>query len=45
MILDDIGFKKVEKYLEELEKSAYISKMGDGYNITEKGSEMLKHKK
>ncbi|WP_278492358.1 hypothetical protein [Methanococcus maripaludis] len=22
-----------------------MSKMGDGYNITEKGSEMLKHKK
>ena len=45
MILEDIGFKKVEKYLEELEKFAYISKLGDGYNITEKGSEMLNHKK
>ena len=42
---EDIGVKKVEKYLDELEKSAYISKLGDGYNITEKGSEMLKHKK
>ncbi|ABR55128.1 conserved hypothetical protein [Methanococcus vannielii SB] len=45
MVLEDIGFKKVEKYINELFNGGYISKIGDGYTITDKGLEMLKHRK
>lgn len=45
MVLEDIGFKKVEKYINDLFMAGYISKIGDGYTITEKGLEMVKHKK